>query len=189
MARRISRREFVRDAAAAGVAASAPAALLGAGPTVLTPQSVPPVVISSANGNWFKNGGSMTCVEKAWTLMTKGSDVLDALIEGVNINELDPGDDSVGYGGAPNADGVVQLDSSCMHGPKKRAGGVAALEGVKTPSRVAREVMNQTDHHLLVGKGAQKFASEMGFTIEDDLNTEHSRKLWLEWKQRTDPHH
>ena len=89
----------------------------------------------------------------------------------------------------PNAEGVVQLDSSCMHGPLKRAGGVAALEGVRTPSRVAREVMNKTDHHLLVGKGAQTFARNMGFKIEDDLNTPLSRKLWLEWKQRTDPKH
>jgi N4-(beta-N-acetylglucosaminyl)-L-asparaginase len=115
--------------------------------------------------------------------------VLDALIEGVNIVELDPEDYSVGYGGVPNAEGVVQLDSSCMHGPLKRAGGVAALEGVKTPSKVAREVMNKTDHHLLVGKGAQTFARNLGFTIEDDLNTPLSRKLWLEWKQRTDPSH
>ena len=122
-------------------------------------------------------------------LMTPGSDVLDALIEGVNIVELDPEDYSVGYGGVPNADGVVQLDSCCMHGPLKRAGAVASLEGVRTPSRVAREVMNQTDHHLLVGQGAQKFARNMGFKIEDDLNTELSRKLWLEWKQRTDPQH
>ena len=151
--------------------------------------SVKPVVISSANGNWFKNGGNVTCVEKAFTLMTQGSDVLDALIAGVNIVELDPEDDSVGYGGLPNADGVVQLDSCCMHGPQKRAGGVAALEGVRTPSRVAREVMDQTDHHLLVGKGAQTFARNMGFKIEDDLNTPHSRKLWLEWKRRTDPSH
>jgi N4-(beta-N-acetylglucosaminyl)-L-asparaginase len=115
--------------------------------------------------------------------------VLDALIEGVNIVELDPEDYSVGYGGVPNAEGVVQLDSSCMHGPLKRAGGVASLEGVRTPSKVAREVMNKTDHHLLVGKGAQTFARNMGFTIEDDLNTPLSRKLWLEWKQRTDPSH
>jgi N4-(beta-N-acetylglucosaminyl)-L-asparaginase len=76
-----------------------------------------------------------------------------------------------------------------MHGPLKRAGGVAALEGVKTPSRVAREVMNQTDHHLLVGKGAQTFARNLGFEILDDLNTPLSRKLWLEWKEKTDPKH
>jgi N4-(beta-N-acetylglucosaminyl)-L-asparaginase len=189
MSRRISRREFVRAGAAAGLAAGAPRPVFGSAPTVVVPKSVPPVVISAANGNWYKNGGSVTCVEKAWTLMTQGSDVLDALIEGVNIVELDPEEDSVGYGGAPNSEGVVQLDSSCMHGPKRRAGGVAALEGVRTPSRVAREVMNQTDHHLIVGKGAQDFARNMGFRIEDDLNTEHSRKLWLEWKRRTDPKH
>ena len=78
----------------------------------------------------------------------------------------------VGYGGLPNADGVVQLDSCCMHGPLKRAGGVAALEGVRTPSRVAKAVLDHTDHHLLVGAGAQAFARNMGFTIEADLNTE-----------------
>jgi len=188
MRRPFSRREFVRAGAAAGVAAAAPVRLFSRAPAV-TAGKVKPVVISSANGNWFKNGGTMTCVEKAFASMSGGSDVLDALIEGVNILELDPEDYSVGYGGVPNAEGVVQLDSSCMHGPKKRAGAVAALEGVRTPSRVAREVMNRTDHHLLVGKGAQQFARQMGFQIEDDLNTERSRRLWLEWKQRTDPKH
>ena len=83
----------------------------------------------------------------------------------------------------------MQLDASCMHGPRKRAGAVASLEGVRTPSNVAQSVMDNTDHHLLVGKGAQQFARNMGFKIEDDLNTEHSRKLWLEWKRRTDPSH
>src|SRR3954462_14549547 len=167
MRRRISRRDFVRTGAVAGLAAAAPKSLFGKSPAIAA-GGVKPVVISSANGNWFKNGGSQTCVEKAYSLMTQGSDVLDALIEGVNLVELDPEDYSVGYGGAPNAEGVVQLDSSCMHGPLKRAGGVAALEGVKTPSRVAREVMNQTDHHLIVGRGAQTFARNMGFQIEDD---------------------
>jgi N4-(beta-N-acetylglucosaminyl)-L-asparaginase len=107
----------------------------------------------------------------------------------VNIVELDPTDDSVGYGGLPNAEGVVQLDSCCMHGPKRRAGGVAAIEGVRTPSKVAQLVMDTTDHHLLVGKGAQDFARAMGFTIEADLNTPNSRAKWLEWKRRTDPLH
>lgn len=155
----------------------------------MTQKTVKPLVIASANGNRFKNGGTVTCVEKAFTMMTQGSDVLDAVIAGVNIVELDPADTSVGYGGLPNADGVVQLDASCMHGPKKRAGGVAALEGVRTPSLVAKAVMEQTDHHLLVGGGAQKFARAMGFKIEDDLNTDESRRLWLEWKRRTDPEH
>src|SRR4029078_13473057 len=126
---------------------------------------------------------------RAFRLMSGGTDVLEALIEGVNIVELDPSDTSVGYGGVPNADVVVQLDSCCMHGPKKRAGGVAAIEGVRTPSKVAAAVMDFTHHHLIVGNGAQEFARNMGFTIEADLNTERSRKAWLEWKRRTDPGH
>jgi N4-(beta-N-acetylglucosaminyl)-L-asparaginase len=76
-----------------------------------------------------------------------------------------------------------------MHGPRRRAGGVAGLEGVRTPSKVAQIVMDQTDHHLIVGAGAQAFARSFGFTIEDDLNTEHSRKAWLAWKRRSDPKH
>jgi N4-(beta-N-acetylglucosaminyl)-L-asparaginase len=185
MARRVSRREFVT--AGAAVAAASGSTLLAQAPAVQTAPR--PVVVSSANGNRFRNGGAVTGVEVAFQMITKGSDVLDAVIAGVNLCELDPEDTSVGYGGLPNADGIVQLDSCCMHGPLKRAGGVASLEGVRTPSRVARAVMDQTDHHLLVGKGAQDFARGMGFTIEDDLNTEASRRQWLEWKRRTDPAH
>jgi N4-(beta-N-acetylglucosaminyl)-L-asparaginase len=190
MARRVSRRDFVKTGAAGVAAAAVP---LGAGqqpgPAVITKRGVKPVVISSANGHYFKHGGTHTCVETAFEAMTQGTDVLEALIAGVNIVELDPEDTSVGYGGLPNAEGVVQLDSCCMHGPRKQAGGVAALEGVRTPSKVALAVMAQTDHHLLVGAGAQAFARTMGFTIEPDLNTEKSRRAWLEWKRRTDPQH
>ncbi|MFN2622484.1 MAG: N(4)-(beta-N-acetylglucosaminyl)-L-asparaginase [Chthoniobacterales bacterium] len=187
----MNRRRFMQSSVAGGLTlAVTPRALLGQAPTVMSSKSVKPVVIASSNGNKYKNGGDMTCVQKAFTMMTSGNaDVLDALIAGVNIVELDPLDDSVGYGGLPNADGVVQLDSCCMHGPKKRAGGVACIEGVRTPSLVAKAVMDQTDHHLLVGKGAQDFAREVGFKIEDDLNTEHSRQLWLNWKRRIDPKH
>jgi N4-(beta-N-acetylglucosaminyl)-L-asparaginase len=185
----MKRRDFMISSAAAGaVLASARAAKSGV-PTMLIPAAVKPLVISSANGNRFKNGGDVTCVQKAYTMIIGGEDVLDALIAGVNIVELDPLDDSVGYGGLPNADGVVQLDSSCMHGPKKQAGAVACIEGVRTPSLVARAVSQQTDHHLIVGKGAQDFARGMGFKIEDDLNTPHSREMWLEWKRRIDPSH
>jgi N4-(beta-N-acetylglucosaminyl)-L-asparaginase len=183
-----SRREFVKMGAAT-VAATGAGPLFGQAPTVMARKSSQPVVISSENGGEFKNGGPRTCVEEAFLRLTRGEDVLDALVAGVNIVELDPLDDSVGYGGLPNAEGVVQLDSCCMHGPKKRAGGVAALEGVRTPSLVARAVMEQTDHHLIVGQGAQVFARNMGFTIEADLNTENSRKKWLEWKRRIDPDH
>ena len=187
----MNRRRFMQSSVAGGLAlAVTPRALFGQASSVTSSKSAKPVVIASANGNKFKNGGDMTCVQKAFTMMTSGgADVLDALIAGVNIVELDPLDDSVGYGGLPNADGVVQLDSCCMHGPKRRAGGVACLEGVRTPSLVAKAVMEQTDHHLIVGKGAQDFARGLGFKIEDDLNTEHSRKLWLEWKRRIDPKH
>src|SRR5262252_5467315 len=184
----MKRRSFVLSSSAAGLGLAS-TKVNARVPTMIFPSAVKPLVISSANGNIFKNGGDVTCVQKAFTLMTQGADVLDSVIAGVNIVELDPLDDSVGYGGLPNAEGVVQLDSSCMHGPRKQAGAVAALEGVRTPSLVAKAVMEQTDHHLIVGKGAQEFARAIGFKIEDDLNTEHSRKLWLEWKHRTDPQH
>jgi N4-(beta-N-acetylglucosaminyl)-L-asparaginase len=184
---RISRREFVVTSTA-GLAAAAAVPASSQAPAVMK-KSVKPVVISSANGHHYKNGGTMTCVEKAFSMMTKGSDVLDALVTGVSIVELDPEETSVGYGGLPNADGVVQLDASCMHGPRKRAGGVAAIEGVKTPASVALKVMQETDHHLIVGKGAQDFARMAGFEILPDLNTDKSRKAWLEWKRRVDPLH
>jgi N4-(beta-N-acetylglucosaminyl)-L-asparaginase len=188
MTKKIKRREFIRNSAVAGLTiASARSA--AAFPNILIQGAVKPLVIASSNGNRFKNGGTMTSVHKAFTMISQGTDVLDAVIAGVNICELDPLDDSVGYGGLPNAEGIVQLDSSCMHGPKKRAGAVAALEGVRTPSLVAKAVLENTDHHLIVGKGAQMFARNMGFTIEDDLNTDNSRQKWLEWKRKIDPEH
>ena len=192
MSKKIKRRDFMLTSAAAGltIASSRGArSMTNIVPTMLIQSSIKPLVVSSANGNWFKNGGNVTAVQKAFTRITQGADVLDAVIAGVNLNELDPRDDTVGYGGLPNAEGVVQLDSSCMHGPKKRAGAVGALEGVRTPSLVAKAVLENTDHHLIVGKGAQDFARSMGFKIEDDLNTENSRQKWLEWKRRTDPDH
>jgi len=185
----MTRRDFLGTSVIAGLGSGGDRVrALGQAPSVLR-GAVRPVVVASANGHSFRNGGSSTCVEHAFRLLTGGTDVLEALIAGVNIVELDPADTSVGYGGLPNADGVVQLDSCCMHGPKKRAGGVAALEGVRTPSLVAKAVMEQTDHHLLVGAGAQTFARNLGFTIEPDLNTPRSRQLWLEWKRRIDPQH
>jgi N4-(beta-N-acetylglucosaminyl)-L-asparaginase len=189
MGKKINRREFVRTGVAAGLASAAPKTLFGRAPTVITPKAIKPVVISDSSGIRFKNGGPVNCVEKAFEMITSGADVLDAVIAGVNIVELDPEESGVGYGGLPNEEGVVQLDSCCMHGPKKRAGGVAAIEGVRTPSLVAKAVMEVTDHHLLVGRGAQDFARKLGFKVEEDLNTEKSRKLWLEWKRRIDPSH
>ena len=187
MTRGIDRRDFVRTTAAATAAAAARP--LTTAPAVHTPASVPPVVIADLSGLRYRNGGPQSAVERAFDLITQGVDVLDALIAGVNIPELDPEETGIGYGGLPNAEGVVQLDACCMHGPKRWAGGVAALEGVRTPSLVAKAVMEYTDHHLLVGQGAQDFARSMGFAIEEDLNTERSRALWLEWKRRVDPEH
>ena len=185
----ISRRDFVKSAS---LAAAAPLSLAQAPAPQGAPavrRTVRPVVISDYSGWEFKNGGAENAVQRAFRLITEGQDVLDALIAGVNIPELDPLETGIGYGALPNANGVIELDSSFMHGPKKRAGAVACLEGVRTPSLVAKAVMEYTDHHLLVGAGAQAFARNMGFTVEDDLNTETSRRLWREWKRRVDPEH
>jgi N4-(beta-N-acetylglucosaminyl)-L-asparaginase len=187
MVGKVTRRGFIQAGAGLAAAGVLPATA-AAGPVVRSGK-VAPVVIASGNGHQFRNGGKLTCVETAFEQIVAGKDVLDAVIAGVNIVELDPADTSVGFGGLPNAEGVVQLDSCCMHGPLRRAGGVAALEGVRTPSKVARAVLHETDHHLLVGAGAQQFARKMGFAIEADLNTETSRKLWLEWMRRVDPQH
>ncbi len=183
----MNRRNFI--AAGAGALAGPSLLALAQAPQVLTKREAKPVVIASANGNVSKDAAGLTCVAKAFQLLTSEADVLDAVVAGVNIVELDPEDTSVGYGGLPNADGVVQLDASVMHGTLKKAGAVACLSGVRTPSLVAKKVMEETDHLLLVGKDAQTFARRMGFRIEADLNTAKSRKLWLEWKRRTDPEH
>ena len=189
MSNRISRRDFIQTGTVvAGLTAASSRNAFGRAPAIQS-SGVRPVVIASGNGHRIRNGGSETCVETAFRMMTEGEDVLESLIAGVNLNELDPEDGGVGFGGSPNADGIVQLDSCCMHGPKRRAGGVAGIEGVKTPSLVAQAVMQHTDHHLLVGQDAQAFARNMGFTIHDDLNTDRSRERWLEWKRRIDPGH
>jgi N4-(beta-N-acetylglucosaminyl)-L-asparaginase len=196
MRRRLNRRDFVRTTAAGLTAAASAQALRGEtaatpgqAPTVMTPKSVKPVVVASANGNRSKDANNVTCVQKAFAMMAQGADVLDALVAGVSIVELDPDQTGVGWSGLPNADGVVQLDASCMHGPRKRAGAVAAIEGVRAPARVAQLVADETDHHLLVGKGAQDFARAMGIRIEEGLINDKARGLWLEWKRRTDPEH
>src|SRR5688572_30896000 len=108
-------------------------------------------------------------------MVLQGADTLDAAVEGVKIQELDPTDQSVGYGGLPNADGVVQLDASCMHGPTRRAGSVACLEDIATPSLVAKAIMEYTDHIMLVGDDARRFAVDMGFRTQN-LLTEKSRQ-------------
>ena len=135
-------------------------------------------VISSTNG--------LRGVARAWEMLQRGDDTLDAIIAGVNIQELDPEDNSVGLGGLPNEDGVVQLDASCMHGPTRRAGAVGCIEDIATPSLVAKAVMDYTDHIMLVGDDARKFALEMGFRPQN-LLTEPSRQHWLRWRARLNP--
>ena len=145
-----------------------------------------PVVISSANSNKAADGsifnGGLDCVTKAMSIVKAGGDTLDAVVAGVNIVEDDPRDDSVGYGGLPNEEGDVELDSSVMHGPTHRAGSVASLRYIKNPSKVAKLVLERTDHIMLVGEGALRFAVKHGFKKED-LLTEPSRLAWLKWRE------
>ena len=136
--KKMDRRQFVQTTAAALIAAAAADPAFGQAPTMMTPEERQAGASSRRPTATVQERRRQTCVETAFAMMTGGDDVLDALIAGVNIVELDPDDTSVGYGGLPNADGVVQLDSCCMHGPNKRAGGVAAIEGVRTPSLVAQ---------------------------------------------------
>lgn len=144
-----------------------------ASPAVIVPRGSPPCVVASSNG--------IRGVEVAYDMLVRGADPLDAIISGINIQELDPTDQGVGLGGLPNEDGVVQLDASCMHGPSRRAGAVAALEGIATPSLVAKAVMEYTNHIILAGKDARRFALAMGFQ-EQNLLTDQSRNDWLQWK-------
>jgi N4-(beta-N-acetylglucosaminyl)-L-asparaginase len=173
---RLSRRRFLESTGAFAVAATLPGSTLPKGfptPAIILRPAATPVAIASTNG--------LRGVARAVELMVAGTDTLDAAVEGVKIQELDPTDMSVGYGGLPNEDGVVQLDASCMHGPSKRAGAVAALEGIKTPSEVAKLVLKYTPHILLVGEGAKRFALSYGFK-EEDLMTPESRQAWLVWR-------
>lgn len=129
------------------------------------------------------SGNGLRATEKAMELLRQGSDPMDAVIAGVNIVEEDPNDMSVGYGGLPNEAGIVELDASVMHGPSHNAGAVASLRNIKTPSRVAKLVMERTDHALLVGEGALKFALAHGFK-EENLLTDKAREIWLRWKEK-----
>lgn len=182
----ISRRKFIGVGAAAAAAVTldrqARADVLqrrAVSPASHAEFARPPVVVASANG--------IRGVARAYDMIVRqNTDTLDAIIAGVNIQELDPEDQSVGLGGLPNEEGVVQLDASCMHGPTKRAGAVGALEDIATPSLVAKAVMDYTDHIMLVGAGAKKFALEMGFK-EQNLLTEKSRRDWLRWKACLNP--
>ncbi len=174
-----SRRSFIKT----GIGISAAALVGNVGQAAASSRPAGPVpaagegtlrVVSSANG--------IRATEKAMEILKGGGDPLDAVIAGVNIVEDDPNDMTVGYGGLPNEDGVVELDSSVMYGPTHQAGAVAAIRNIKNPSKVARLVMERSDHVLLVGEGALKFAKAHGFK-EEDLLTDKSREMWLKWKE------
>ncbi|MEW6061310.1 MAG: N(4)-(beta-N-acetylglucosaminyl)-L-asparaginase [Bacteroidota bacterium] len=174
MKQTISRRRFVKGSALAGLGSFLIPDYTKAEPIQKKSEVRKSVVIASVNG--------LSAVSKAMTMINDGKDALDAVIAGVNIIEDDPNDMSVGYGGLPNEDGIVELDASVMHGPTHRCGAVASLRNIKNPSKVARVVMERTDHVLLVGEGALKFAKMHGFK-EENLLTDEAREMWVKWKE------
>lgn len=173
----IDRRDFLRH----GVGAGAGALALRRLPDGMTRRPVGvhgvPIVITS-----HSNETGQSAMRQAWEILDGGGTALDAVERGANVIEVDPEDSSVGYGGLPNQDGVIQLDASIMDGKTYNAGSVASLEKIKTPASVARLVMERTDHIMLVGQGALDFALSFGFTAED-LHTEKSRNAWLRWRE------
>ena len=184
----VSRRDFLEAGAAAAAGLALPALGDRASVAPILDRATHgtgapgrlPIVISAANG-YYRSNPSGSPIKKAYDMVVAGADPLDAAIAGVNMVELDPNDMTVGLGGLPNEEGVVQLDASCMHGPTRRAGAVGCLEDIAPPSLVAKAVMDHTDHIFLVGAGAKKFALELGFK-EQNLLTEKSREAWLRWK-------
>lgn len=172
MSHKFSRRDFLKT----GIGLSA-ATILNTGKNLVSAeeQNGKICVVASSNG--------LRAVEKAMELLKQGQDPLDAVIAGVNIVEEDPKEMSVGYGGLPNEEGVVELDASVMHGPTHNAGAVASLRNIKNPSKVAKLVMERTDHAFLVGEGALKFALAHGFK-EENLLTDQARERWLRYKER-----
>src|SRR5215470_5254322 len=136
------------------------------------------IMISAANGIT----GRGNHLEAGYQKLKAGADTLEAAITTVSGPENDPEDDSVGLGGLPNEDCVVELDSCCMHGPTRRAGSVGGVHDIKNVASLAKTVMEHTGHVMLVGQGATRFGLLMGFPKEN-LLTEHSRKIWQLWKE------
>jgi N4-(beta-N-acetylglucosaminyl)-L-asparaginase len=174
----VSRRDFLSTAVAGSLAAGLQAQTQGAKPSQPSDASASspkrPIIICAGNG--------FNYLDDAYTFLKGGGDTLDAALRVVQGPENDPNDTSVGLGGIPNEDGVVELDACCMHGPTRRAGSVGALHDIKNASLVAKAVMEHTGHVMLVGEGAERFGLAMGFAKEN-LLTDHSRKIWLLWKE------
>lgn len=175
----LSRREFV--VSAAGLAAvgiggrTARVVMAGQRDEQTARRARQPMVIASGNGTRVCN--------HAMELLKQGGDPVDAVVSGVNLVEDDPKDHSVGLGGLPNEDGVVELDACVMHGPTHKGGAVAVLRGIRNPASVAKLVMQRTDHVMLVGEGARRFAKAHGFK-EEELLTDQARRMWLDWRER-----
>ena len=171
----IDRRKFIKTLSALGISIPAmKSELLG---KTSTAKKDNPIILCSRGEQWLRKILTPGCDN-----LRKIGKLLDAIEKSANVTELDPNDTSVGYGGLPNEDGVVQLDAQIMNGPDHNCGSVACLEGIKTPCSVARLVMERTDHIHLVGKGAQDFARMHGFKVEN-LLTESTRRIWVEWKE------
>jgi len=172
----LDRRSFLRGSVALGAGAAA----LGRVPRLAAstpPRATTPMIITS-----HENATGQQAVAEAWQILAAGGSALDAVERGANVIEADPEDTSVGYGGLPNQDGVVQLDASIMDGRTYSAGAVASIENIKHPSSVARLVMERTDHVMLVGPGALTFAKSFGFP-EENLLTEKAREIWVRWRE------
>ncbi|MBN1466516.1 N(4)-(beta-N-acetylglucosaminyl)-L-asparaginase [candidate division KSB1 bacterium] len=167
----MNRRNFLTAAVAFGTAAPSIMAKKGVAKNSM------PIVLCSRGEMWGRK-----VLQPAWEVLEKTNNILDAVEAGATVVELDPDDASVGYGGLPNEDGVVQLDACIMYGPTHACGSVACLENIKTPSSVARLVMERTDHIHLVGDGARRFAIMHGFQ-EENLLTEQARIEWVKWKE------
>ena len=171
----IDRRKFIKSISALGLSLPALNSNLLGKPNA--PIKNNPVILCSRGEKWGKK-----VLRPGWDILRKNGSLLDAIELSANVTELDPEDTSVGYGGLPNMNGVVQLDASIMNGSDHNCGSVACIEGIKTPSSIARLVMERTDHIHLVGKGAQDFALMHGFKIEN-LLTEKTRKIWVKWRE------
>src|SRR5277367_591002 len=179
----INRRGFIGSAIAASLATglnsvdSSAQAKAGGEGSHSGEQSNPskrPIIICANNGVNYLDG--------AFAFLKDGGDTLDTAMRVIRGPEDDPNVDSVGLGGLPNEDGVVELDACCMHGPTRRAGSVGGVRNIKNVSLVSKAVMDHTGHVMLVGEGAERFAVDMGFPREN-LLTDHSRKVWLLWKE------
>jgi N4-(beta-N-acetylglucosaminyl)-L-asparaginase len=173
----VTRRGFIESAVAASLATSLHATERNTEEGSQSESQRPgkrPIIVCAHNG--------VNYLDEAFEFLKGGGDTLDAAIRVVKGPENDPNDDSVGLGGLPNEEGVVELDACCMHGPTRRAGSVGGVRNIKNVSMVSKAVMEHTGHVMLVGEGAERFAVAMGFPREN-LLTERSRKIWLLWKE------